>query len=198
MDDWLKPASMSSSINFFQSMSALYTNSHSFAIPQRIIRYGIVASMGLKENLQQKMDAAGLNPHSLASKTKVPQPTIHRILDGTSKDPRRATLGPLAKFFGVTVDELCGLSKADSGAVLNQEQERMLTLMASIDKDARETLLKMGELLARRPIERRNKDIGHNPERRIDPYVPLDPHDTRLYEHDPIDEIEQQRGRKKQ
>lgn len=68
--------------------------------------------MGLKENLQALLDAAGENPHSLAAKLRQrgaggpSQPTLARILDGTSKDPRRESLKPVARFFGVTVDEL--------------------------------------------------------------------------------------------
>jgi len=45
---------------------------------------------------------AGTNPHELQRATGVPQPTIHRILTGESRDPRYQTLEPLATFFRVT------------------------------------------------------------------------------------------------
>lgn len=62
--------------------------------------------MGLRENLQALMEKHGENSHSLSGKVHVPQPTIFRILDGTSADPRRATVAKLAKYFGVSVEEL--------------------------------------------------------------------------------------------
>lgn len=46
------------------------------------------------------------NPHAVAESTKVPQPTIHRILSGESRDPKTATLQPLATYFGVQVSDL--------------------------------------------------------------------------------------------
>lgn len=160
------------------------------------MRYGIVSGMGLRENLRNLMDSLGENPNSLSSKAKVPQPTIHRILDGTSQDPRRATLEPLAKYFGVTVDELCGDIRAPHTSI-TQEQQQMIALMSNLDKDAREALLKMGSLLARRPVERRKRNFGNNPERRIGPDIPPDAQDTRLHEHEPIDETEQSKEIKK-
>jgi transcriptional regulator with XRE-family HTH domain len=38
----------------------------------------------------------------------VPQPTIHRILSGSSKDPKSRTILRLAEFFGVTDSQLRG------------------------------------------------------------------------------------------
>ena len=92
------------------------------------------------------------------------------------------------------------VNQGDSSSVvaaLTEEQQQMISLLSNMDKDARDALLTMGKLLAKRPSDRRKKDVGHNPERRIGPYIPPDPHDTRLYEHDPIDEIEQPKERKR-
>lgn len=60
----------------------------------------------LQQNLKFLMDKRGANPTSLAKATGVPQPTIHRILAGESKDPRTLTIKPLADFFGVMVEAL--------------------------------------------------------------------------------------------
>lgn len=62
--------------------------------------------MGLRETLQALMDERGENPNSLAPKTGVPQPTIFRILTGESKEPRRTNIEKLARFFGVTAEEM--------------------------------------------------------------------------------------------
>ncbi len=60
----------------------------------------------LRKNLQHLIDKHGTNPTALAAATGVPQPTIHRILTGESKDPRSATVQPLADYFNVTVEFL--------------------------------------------------------------------------------------------
>ncbi|AQW29109.1 helix-turn-helix transcriptional regulator [Ralstonia syzygii subsp. celebesensis] len=60
----------------------------------------------LSRNLTHLMNARGTNPTAVSKDTGVPQPTIHRILRGTSEDPRTSTLEPLADYFNVTVEEL--------------------------------------------------------------------------------------------
>lgn len=52
------------------------------------------------------MNARGVTGYALSESTKVPQPTIHRILVGQSADPKTATLKPLADYFGVTLEQL--------------------------------------------------------------------------------------------
>lgn len=72
-------------------------------MPRRIApRSGI----NIKQNLTTLMTNHKVNSNSLALATKVPQPTIHRILSGESQDPRTATLEPIATYFGVTVSDL--------------------------------------------------------------------------------------------
>jgi len=60
----------------------------------------------LRHVLQHLIEERDTNPTALAAATGVPQPTIHRILSGESKDPRTATLQPLADFFDVSVEFL--------------------------------------------------------------------------------------------
>lgn len=52
------------------------------------------------------MDRQGLNETALARATGVPQPTVHRLLNSDTHDPRDSTLRPLADYFGVTVEQL--------------------------------------------------------------------------------------------
>lgn len=56
----------------------------------------------LQRNLAYLIAKRGINPTQLSKATGVPQPTIKRILDGTSGDPRTATVEPLADYFGCT------------------------------------------------------------------------------------------------
>lgn len=60
----------------------------------------------LRLNLTFLLQQRGITATALARTTGVQQPTLHRILKGTSADPRSATLQPLADYFGVTLDDL--------------------------------------------------------------------------------------------
>lgn len=77
-------------------------------------------TMGLKENLKAALDRLGENPTSLSVRARVPQPTIHRILNGTSAQPRRENVEKLAAALGVPVEELYG-SKKISGLTIARE-----------------------------------------------------------------------------
>lgn len=58
--------------------------------------------MEFKDWLQAEMDARGLDPSKLARASKVPQPTIFRILSGETKDPRTGTVKKLERALGAT------------------------------------------------------------------------------------------------
>ena len=80
-------------------------------------------------------------------------------------------------------------------ATLTVEQERMLRVMERLGEERQAAIVELLEILI---PERRKKNIGHEPERRwhLGPDIPPDPHDTRLYEHEWPDEIEQLQERK--
>lgn len=61
---------------------------------------------GIGRNLRTLMDRQGLNETALARATGVPQPTVHRLLNADTHDPRDSTLRPLANYFSVTVEQL--------------------------------------------------------------------------------------------
>jgi len=54
------------------------------------------------------MDERGDNAYSLAEKSGVPQPTIHRILSGIHGDPRTSTLAKIASAYKISVTKLRG------------------------------------------------------------------------------------------
>lgn len=58
------------------------------------------SGMEFKDWLQAEMDARGLDPSKLARISKVPQPTIFRILSGETKDPRTGTVKKLERALG--------------------------------------------------------------------------------------------------
>ena len=62
----------------------------------------------VSEILTLLMTRACLTDNELAERTGIPQPTISRIRNGDSRDPRDSTLRPLAEYFGLTVSQLRG------------------------------------------------------------------------------------------
>ncbi len=58
------------------------------------------------KNLEWLIAKFNTNPNALSGDTKVPQPTIFRILNSESQDPRTSTLKKLADFFKVSVADM--------------------------------------------------------------------------------------------
>jgi len=62
----------------------------------------------VSEILMKLMSRQGLTDNELADRVGIPQPTISRIRNGDSRDPRDSTLRPLAQYFGLSVSQLRG------------------------------------------------------------------------------------------
>lgn len=62
--------------------------------------------MKTREVLAELMRIYGENPNSLSAilKNKVKQPQIHKFVNGTTNEPRRSTLTPVAEHYHVPVD----------------------------------------------------------------------------------------------
>ena len=60
----------------------------------------------VSDNLRWLMKKTDTSENELARKTRVPQPTINRILGEQIKSPRHQTIQPIAAFFGISIDEL--------------------------------------------------------------------------------------------
>lgn len=90
----------------------MIVNANTHSSLRKDIRWRIFATMNKEaislvgRNLEWLITKAKTNPNALQEATKVPQPTIHRILTGESRDPKTKTLQPLADYFGVTVADL--------------------------------------------------------------------------------------------
>lgn len=68
--------------------------------------------MTLSDNLQQLMRIHGnISISELARLTDIPQPTIHHILTGSTKNPRKKALEALSEFFSVSIQQLLGQDK---------------------------------------------------------------------------------------
>lgn len=60
----------------------------------------------LAKNISKLLEIHQINENELAKKLGIPYNTIHRILTGTTSDPRISTLQQIADYFGVTLDFL--------------------------------------------------------------------------------------------
>ena len=65
--------------------------------------------MTLSNNLEKLMQIHGnISVSDLARSTHLPQPTLHHILSGDTKNPRKKALETLAEFFSVSKEQLLG------------------------------------------------------------------------------------------
>lgn len=68
-----------------------------------------MSTFTLSINLQQLMRIHSIPSVSeLARMTDIPQPTIHHILSGSTKNPRKKVLNILSDFFSISVSQLIG------------------------------------------------------------------------------------------
>jgi SOS-response transcriptional repressor LexA len=58
------------------------------------------------QNLRRLMNLNNVTEAEVSRQTHIPQPTIHKILNGKTADPRASTLRALADFFKISIDEL--------------------------------------------------------------------------------------------
>lgn len=159
----------------------------------------------MREILRELMSRHGDDAYSLEGKSKVPQPTTQRFLSGKHGDPRSSTVKRWANAYGITESQLRGdvpidgMARNEKGVIptqrLSSAQARALSLIGRLDEKTQYEFLGLFEKLI---PERRKKNIGHEPDRRwhLGPNIPLDPHDTRLHEHEWSDETEQLQEKK--
>lgn len=60
--------------------------------------------------LSHLMSEKGIKSAELARKTGVGQPVVYRLMTGATENPQVLTLKPIADFFGVSLDQLLGLT----------------------------------------------------------------------------------------
>lgn len=72
-----------------------------------LTRTGMAAQAKIS-NIKALMNKHDLTIDTLAQELGLSVSTINRLLMGSKGDPRLSTLKPLAKFFGVSIDELVG------------------------------------------------------------------------------------------
>ena len=90
------------------------------------------ASMDFKDWLQAEMDARHIGPSDLARMSRVPQPTIFRILSGETKDPRTGTVKKIERALGVESPPLEAPARhhelIEAWELLTQEQRQQFLI----------------------------------------------------------------------
>ncbi len=102
------------------------------------------------EILTTLMVRAGLSDNELADRTGIPQPTISRIKNGNSRDPRDSTLRPLAEYFRLSVSQLRGdvplptdrvlVAANDQVVEVDEETLRLALALQSLSSSERSAL----------------------------------------------------------
>lgn len=67
----------------------------------------------LSETLKRLLFEKNIKPTELARLTKVPQPTIQRIIAGTTARPHSNSLVPIADYFKISINQLKGAEPID-------------------------------------------------------------------------------------
>lgn len=73
----------------------------------------------LSSNLKKLLFNANISENELARRTGVSQQIINRILSGENKNPKIATLNPLASYFMVSISQLIGDEISNQDTMLN-------------------------------------------------------------------------------
>jgi SOS-response transcriptional repressor LexA len=69
----------------------------------------ITVNNNLSRILNLLLGEKKIKPTELARLTNLPQPTIQRIVSGTTTRPHLSSLEPIAQFFSLSIDQLIGL-----------------------------------------------------------------------------------------
>jgi transcriptional regulator with XRE-family HTH domain len=88
--------------------------------------------MELKEILKAEMNRRGWNAYDLQKRSGVPQPTLHRILKGEHRNPRRPTVLKLAKALDITEAQLMGIEEIEDHDQLSKDLEFLRRLSDEI------------------------------------------------------------------
>jgi transcriptional regulator with XRE-family HTH domain len=81
----------------------------------------------------------GWSEGELSRRSRVPQPTIHRIITGESQEPKRSTLEKIARGLGVAYEDLF-LAAPDE---LSEKAAEFAMLADSLTEDQVELLLRL-------------------------------------------------------
>lgn len=94
------------------------------------------------KTIKKWMDAREMSEGALSRLSKVTQPTIHRIITGESRDPRRSNLEKLARVFGRTVDDLYDPDSEPGQLTLDDQATQFAVMASSLTDDQIDIILR--------------------------------------------------------
>ncbi|MEO8400560.1 MAG: helix-turn-helix transcriptional regulator [Gammaproteobacteria bacterium] len=73
----------------------------------------------LSSVLSYLMSVKGIKCAELGRKTGVGQPVVYRLMTGVTENPQVLTIKPIAEYFGVSLDQLLGITPLNNQAVID-------------------------------------------------------------------------------
>ncbi len=81
------------------------------------------------KNLLELMKNQNVTEAFLARETRIPQPTLHKILSGKTLDPRISTLKQLADYFHISLDDLFSTNVASSKIKREEAKTQLVPIL---------------------------------------------------------------------
>lgn len=79
----------------------------------------------------------------LSRRSGVKQPTIHRIIVGDSKEPRRSNLEKIARAFGLSVDDLYDSKSKPAKLTATERGDALADALDQLTAEQRDLLLRL-------------------------------------------------------
>jgi SOS-response transcriptional repressor LexA len=135
-----------------------------------------MSGMTLSNNLQQLMRIHGnISVSELARLTALPQPTIHHILTGSTKNPRKKALEVLSGFFSISINQLVGQEQLPAIIPDNVKEDLKISTIPIIEWD---TLKEWPLLVNKIPLTREilmDKQLSKNSFALVMPDASMEP-----------------------
>lgn len=112
-------------------------------------------SSSISDNLQQLLARHHeLSLSELARQTNIPQPTLHHLVNGLTKKPRRKVLEALANYFKISIAELIGQAPLPESTTEELHRKFKMSIIPIISWDSlkkwpsnRKNINQLGELI---------------------------------------------------
>jgi transcriptional regulator with XRE-family HTH domain len=95
------------------------------------------------DTIKRWMADRNWSENDLARRSGVPQPTVHRIITGFSKSPRREQIEKLAKAFNRPVEDCYNTESRGAGLTVDQRADSVYEALSFLDDDQRELVLRI-------------------------------------------------------
>lgn len=103
------------------------------------------------ETIKRWMDAKSWSEGQLERRSGVKQPTIHRIITGESKEPRRTNLEKIARAFGRSVDDLYDTKSKPGKPTADDQAFDYVELTHGLTDSQLDLLMRLAEELRQKP-----------------------------------------------